>query len=188
LKPTREHIILELRTERLRLRPSIAGDLDILWSQWTTPEVRHFLWDGRAISREEAAAYIDRSSTSFAEYGFGLWVVCVGETEEVVGFCACGLEEGVPKLVYGFAPAYWGRGFATEAASAVLDYCFTTLGIEQIATTVDVPNTASQRVLERLGMRCQGEKTVNGLPVIAYHLTAEEFRAGWEAMGAPHEE
>jgi RimJ/RimL family protein N-acetyltransferase len=112
----------------------------------------------------------------------------VGEAEEVAGFCACGLEGGFPKLVNGFAPTYWGQGFATEAARAVLDHCFTTLGIEQIATTVDGPNTASQRVLERLGMRSQGEKTVNGLPVIAYRLTAEEFRAGQEATDSPHEE
>src|SRR5262249_2399483 len=51
LKTNAGATILELRTKRLRLRPCVAGDLDTLWSQWTTSEVRHFLWDGRVISR-----------------------------------------------------------------------------------------------------------------------------------------
>ena len=72
------------------------------------------------------------------------------------------------ELLYGFAPAHWGRGLALEAARVVLAHGFDALGLERIAGRTDTPNRASVRVLERLGMGFEGERLVGDLPTLHF--------------------
>ncbi|MEP0746975.1 GNAT family N-acetyltransferase [Trichocoleus sp. AS-A1] len=79
-------------------------------------------------------------------------------------------SEEVPSLIFGTRPHLWGRGYATEAASAVLRYAFDVLGIEQVVADVDEPNEASIRLLERLGMSQTRREIVNGRPLLYYEM------------------
>lgn len=165
----------ELTSERLRLRPFV--DADEAWRLWTDAEMRRYLWDGEILSRERADEVLAASAHDFAERRFGLWRVSERGSDAMIGFC--GLRSGeagpVPELLYGLLPAHWGRGFATEAARAVLSYGFGTLGLERIDAATDVPNTASARVLERLGMRLERRATVGGHDTLFYSLARTEF-------------
>ena len=160
-----------LSTPRLRLRPLAGGDLDAAHSLWTDPDVRRYLWDDVVIPREQAVAVLAASEADFAAHGYGLWAVCVPETGELIGFCGFRpAEEGEPELLYGLAPRWWGQGLATEAAQAVLGYGFDTLGFERVVAATDVPNAASVRVMERLGMRFERRGELNGLDTLFYAL------------------
>jgi RimJ/RimL family protein N-acetyltransferase len=165
----------QLHTRRTMLRPLGPADLAAMHTMWTDADVRRFLWDDQVISRDVAAAVLLTSSRDFAHHGFGLWAIHEQTSGALVGFC--GLREtaaGPPELLYGLLPAWWGRGLATEAAQAVLSYAFTTLGVGEIVAATDVPNTASVRVMERLGMRFERRGALNGLDTLFYRITRED--------------
>jgi ribosomal-protein-alanine N-acetyltransferase len=173
-----------IRTARLRLRPVSLEDLDALYSIWTDPEVREFFWDGEVISREKAEAGVREAMGDFARYGLGLWVATEGE--DVVGFCGLrplDYAQGV-EILYGFAPSHWGRGFATEAAAAMLRYGFEEVGLDRILGIADRENAASRRVLEKIGMRFEGETLHEGRQEARYSAAREDFRAAGPS-GAP---
>ena len=90
-----------------------------------------------------------------------------------------GLREIEPtpdvEVLYGFTPAHWGNGLATEASRAVLAHGFQSAGLARIAGRTDTPNRASARVLERLGMRFEAEHIVNERPTLHYAIERETF-------------
>ena len=140
-----------LETGRLRLRPFAPGDVDVLYAQWTDPDVRRYLWDGRVIERDEVVAVVEESIGAFETRGLGFWVI--EEAGRVVGFTGF---RPIPdatdiELYYGLERACWGRGLATEASRAALRYAFDVVGLDPIYIRTDGPNAASVEVMKRLG-------------------------------------
>ncbi len=74
------------------------------------------------------------------------------------------------EILYGIEPARWGKGLATEAAQAILIYGFEACQLPRIHAGADAPNKASFKVMEKLGMTCEGPRTVNGIEAIYYYL------------------
>ncbi len=163
----------EIETARLALRPSSAGDLADLHRLWGSAGVRRFLFDGRDVTREEADEYLSASIGSFASHGYGLWCVREREASALLGFAGF-LDDpsGPPQLMYGIDSTGWGRGFATEAARAVLRHGFEALALPRVVADVDEPNVASVRVLEKLGMRRTNRRLVQGRPILDFELLA----------------
>jgi ribosomal-protein-alanine N-acetyltransferase len=169
-------VVPELHTRRTTLRPLGPPDVSAVHTLWTDPYVRRFLWDDQVISDEVAAAVLAASAGDFAHHGFGLWGVFDRERDRLIGFCGLRSSGGeTPELLYGLLPAWSGRGLATEAARAVLTYAFTTLALPQVVAVTDVPNAASVRVMERLGMRFERRGVLNGLDTLFYRISREEF-------------
>jgi ribosomal-protein-alanine N-acetyltransferase len=168
---------LLLETPRLRLRPCTAADLGDLHSLWTDPQVRRWLWDDRAIGRSLAGQVVGASEASFAARGFGQWMVHERAGAVFVGFAGLrALEaESEIELLFGLWPRFQGRGYATEACRAVLSHAFGSLALPRVLARTDVPNRASARVLERLGMRFEGERALNGQPTLHYGMSKAEF-------------
>jgi RimJ/RimL family protein N-acetyltransferase len=148
-----------LVTERLRLRPAEHADLDRLWALWTAPDVRRFLWDDETISRQNAADVLGGLIDAGAATGRGLWTVWAGD--DFAG--CCGLLEttdpGEPDPVCALLSGMQGRGYATEALRAMLDHAFRNLGVRRFSATVDVPNQASHRLVQRLASSGSGRWT-----------------------------
>ncbi len=117
--------------------------------------MRRFLWDGEEISRERAEAVLEGGIASFARNGFGFWGVLEAGENELIGFCGLrSIDDGPDvEILYGIRPPVWGRGYATEAARAVLDWAFRETPLPRIHAGADPPNAASFRVMEKLGMR-----------------------------------
>jgi RimJ/RimL family protein N-acetyltransferase len=169
---------IRLETTRLLLRPFLPQDEEALHAFFTHPDVRRFLWDDRVIGRETVGDLIQASLTSFAARGFGQWVAEDCSSHALVGFC--GLrpidESEEIEILYGLVRGCWGQGLATEAGSAVLAHAFLGVGLRQVVGRTDSPNLASARVLERLGMRFEGERLVHGRPTLHYTLSRAAFR------------
>jgi len=163
-----------LRSERLTLRPVALDDVDALHALWTDRDVRRYLWDDIEIPRERAEQTV-RDAVDSSAAGIGMWVVLEGDANALVGFCALIRREGDedPELMYGLSPAYWKRGYGTEAAARVLRYAFETLGAARVSAATDPPNVASVGVMERLGFRFVGRGVLNGLDTLFYEIALE---------------
>lgn len=168
-----------LETNRLRLSPLGLGDANALHRLWTDPGVRQYLWDGEAIPREQTEAVVRRSVELFAVEGLGLWAVLPRDGGELIGFCGYWFFRDPPELelLYGIGAEHWGKGYATEAARAMLRYGFEHLGFDHVAASTDAPNTASVRVMQKLGMRFERRETVKDLDTIFYGISRDEFRS-----------
>ena len=149
-----------LHSQRLAFRPVGGADLNELWRLWTDPDVRRFLWDDRAITREEAATTI-ADCEALAQRGLGLWVLRSKDSDALIG-CAglfpvttAAMYEprlaGLVEPLIALAPEHWGQGYASEALQALIDHATSHLGIAQLAAVTDVPNERSDRMLRRAG-------------------------------------
>jgi [ribosomal protein S5]-alanine N-acetyltransferase len=142
-----------LATERLVLRPVTADDHAVLQAHWAAPDVRRFLFDGAMLSAAEIAGAIEDSTRDFATAGYGLWLIHEKDREYLVGTAGLRpLEDLGLEIFYSLAPSSWGKGYATEAAGAVLEHALGRLGLPEVLAEVDEGNTASTAVIERLGM------------------------------------
>ena len=167
-----------LETARLELHPWQRHDIDALHSLWTDPGVRRWLWDDEIISREQAEAAVLESIRNADEHGVGMWCVRMRGQEELAGFCGFRFIEDTRsvELMFGFAPAYWGRGLATEASRAALVYAFAAGALPVVYGRTDAPNRASARLLERLGMRFDREILIRDRPILCYSLQDSAWR------------
>ncbi|NJL48811.1 MAG: GNAT family N-acetyltransferase [Leptolyngbyaceae cyanobacterium SM2_5_2] len=162
-----------LHTQRLRLEPCQIGNLDAIHRLWMDADIRQFLFDDRIIALEEAQSFLEASAESFSQHGYGLWLMFEQQSPDIAGFS--GLlagSEAAPSLIFGTRPQLWGRGYAKEAARAILAYAFDELGLACVLADVNEPNQASIRVLEALGMSCCRRAMVNGRPLLYYEIYA----------------
>lgn len=167
----------ELQTMRLSLRPCGKEDVEALYTLWTSETIRRFLFDDCLISPEQASAFVNESLTHFFTHGYGLWVVGERSRGQLVGFAGLvPVADGIPNLLYGISADDCGRGYATEAGQAVIRYAFDTLKLPRVRADVDVPNTASVSVLQKLGMVCVAQVMVREKPLLTYELSADLFR------------
>ena len=149
-----EPVVIE--TDRLLLRRLTMDDLDALAALYGDPQVRRYFPDGtqsREQTREELEWIID---VYYGQYGYGLWATILKESGAFIG--RCGLLpwqiEGRTEVevAYLLDRSYWGRGLATEAARAIVDYAFTTLSVRRLICMFDPDNDASRRVAAKVGM------------------------------------
>ena len=167
---------MQLSSKRTTLRPLTPADVDAMHALWTDPVVRKYLWDDAIIARERAAEVIGASEADFASHQYGLWAVIDKGSGEIAGFCGLrssehGISSECPELLYALWPRFSGKGLATEAAQAVLSYAFA-LGHQEVVAATDVPNQASVRVLQRLGMTLERRGLLNGLETLFYRLSS----------------
>jgi [ribosomal protein S5]-alanine N-acetyltransferase len=162
-------------TARLVLREFDEGDVEPFYLLGSDPDVTRFI-GGPQLTDLAHALQVLRSHplADYRKHGFGRWACVLKETGTVIGFA--GLKHlddlGEVDIGYRFLPAYWGRGLATEAGAAALDDGFTRLGLGRIIGLVDAPNTASVRVLEKLGLTYVGEVEYWGKSVLKYVIEA----------------
>ena len=145
----------ELRTERLLLRQWRDDDLDAWAAMNADPEVREFFPE--TLTRDQAAASLRYFRDELAERGWGWWGVEVQATGELVGMAGLDpVDDEMPftgvEAGWRLARAAWGKGYATEAARAVLAYGFEVLDLPEILAVAVAGNERSHAVMRRLGM------------------------------------
>lgn len=166
-----------LRTNRLVLRPITAHDLDALHRISNEPEVRRFLWDDEPAEKATIRLIISESGTMFADAGIGLFGVRRHGRENLIGFCGFVRLEGMeePELAYELTQGAWGEGLATEMSRVCLRHAFEEAGLERVIAGADPENVASQRVIEKLGMRTIGRLNPNVPEASYYAVYGREF-------------
>ena len=177
---------MRLETERLVLRQPEAGDRDGYAEIWGNEEVVRFL-GGRTLSPYEVPAGIERMLKQWDRHGVGLFSVLRKEDERLVGRVgyllwdserwvnAMSEELDDPlELEIGWvvARAFWGQGYATEAAVACRDHAFGPLGRSRVISLIAPENVASIRVAEKIGERYEREVDIGASvgPVGVYAL------------------
>ncbi len=170
-----------LRTERLLLRPWRIDDLDDLADLFADPGVWWFPLR-RGFRHDETADFLRGRLTEWEQQGWGLWALV--HDGRLIGYAGFALPTflpevmPVPEIGWRLHPTYWGRGLATEAASAALFHGFGELGFDQIVSIYEPENAASGRVMERIGMKVDRD-TVHpekNVPLRVYRLTADAWR------------
>jgi RimJ/RimL family protein N-acetyltransferase len=164
----------ELRTHRLLLRRWVDADRDSLARIHADPEVMKYR--PAPLTRHQSDALIDETEASFEENGFGLWAVERLEDGRLLGFSGFGTSEFdapfCPAVDIGWTLARdaWGRGYATEAAIAALEYAFDELHLDEVVAHTTESNERSRAVMGRLGMS---------------HDPRDDFDAPWYQPGHP---
>lgn len=151
------HYLIE--TERLGIRPMGAEDAPFILELLNEPAFIRNIADKGVRTLEDARGYIEGGPrASYARHGFGLWVVELKASGEALGMCGLIKRDGLEDVDIGFAflERYGSKGYATESASAVLAYGFHQLGLRRIVAITASFNTASARLLERIGLRDEG--------------------------------
>ena len=147
-----------LETERLVLRRFTVADVDNLVELDGDPEVMHFITGGRSTPRDEIQndllpRYL-RYYERFAGYGF--WAVVGKSSGDFLGwfhFRPPGAEPDEVELGYRLRRSAWGKGYGTEGSRALIRKGFAELGVRRVVASTMVVNVASQRVMQKAGLK-----------------------------------
>jgi ribosomal-protein-alanine N-acetyltransferase len=166
-------------TDRLLLRPLGIRDAENLFQYCTSDSrvTRHLTWNPHQ-NVSEAIIHIEECHVRADQRSEFNWAVTIAQSGQFIGMVECGIQERSVSLGYLVGHAWWGNGYAAEAASAVLNWSETLDKIEFANAYCDTENTSSMRVLERLGFQRGGvldEKVI--FPGIA--LTPREAYWYW---------
>ena len=162
---------IPLETERLIFRDWNATDVEPFHSLCADPSVMQFVGDGEPWSRARTDQFVASAREMSQTLGFCRWPVIYKPSSAVIGFCGFVPASDGAEIGWRLAKEYWGRGLATEAARAVLKYGFETLGFQRIIATVQAPNSASIRVVEKLGMKAESTFQRGGREVILFSIS-----------------
>jgi [ribosomal protein S5]-alanine N-acetyltransferase len=166
-----------LQTERMVLRQMEMGDVDDLMGIFSDPEAMRYYPNTK--SRQETEEWVRRAHESYRDHGFGLWVAILEDSGEFVGQCGLTVQEVEGKneveIGYLFLREFWGRGLATEAARAVRDHGFHTLGYARLISLIDPGNLASRRVAEKIGLTQEKEVEKWGKRICVYAIRKGSF-------------
>jgi ribosomal-protein-alanine N-acetyltransferase len=157
--------MLVLSTERLRLRWAGPQDAAFMLALLNEPSWIANIGDRGVHSLEQAAAWIEaRLVAPYRSQGFGFWLLERAADGERLGICGLTKRETLPDVDVGYAlmPAFWGQGYAREAAAACLRYGSEVLGQKTILAITAPENAASARVLTAIGMSERGIEVLPG--------------------------
>lgn len=177
-----------LETERLRLRPLTLGDVDAYYAGITSDAdvMRYLPGGGAARKRSDSEWVLNYFIQHAALHGFGIWAVEEKQSGSLLGHAGLEYILGADEveIAYTLAKVAWGKGYATEAARASLKYGFEALNLHEIYGLSFPANSASQRVMQKLGMKLEGttDRFYN-TELTCYKLTRQDYFA---ATGQPH--
>jgi len=166
-----------LETERFFLREFSEGDAKSLFLMNSDPEVIRYTGDPPFLSVEQTLDFI-RVYDHYEKFGMGRWAVIDKSSGEFTGWCGLKVEVdygGDIDLGFRFLSSWWGKGVATETATACLRHGFEKLGLHLIVGRVMPANKASSRVMEKIGMREAGDCVEDGIHLYRYEMTAQQF-------------
>ena len=153
------------QTSRLLIRPFHDADLDAFLAYRNDPEVARYQGWSVPYSRASALEFIAKMKDRHISAGEWLQLALeLNETGQLAGDMAIHIMKSDPRqayLGYTLAREHWGKGFAREAVSALLDQLFGELNLHRIVAECDVENTASWQLLERLGFRREAHLVEN---------------------------
>ncbi len=159
-----------VQTARLGLREFSLEDAALVLSLNQSSEVLRYIPEPPLRTIEEAQVILREMILPQYPRKLGRWAVFTLDKEEFLGWCGLKwiAETGRIDLGYRYKASAWHKGYATEAAAAVLNYGFQQLALREITAHAHIDNIASQKVLEKIGMQYLGEGTDFGMPVKGY--------------------
>ena len=175
----------ELNTARLRLRQVRLEDADRFFSFAGSETVTKYMFWKPHKDVSESVSSIEKTLSRYAQGNCWRWGIALRETDELVGIIdLLGIKEneGSCTFAYMIAEEFWGRGFATEVLSAVLEFAFDRLELETVWAEHFGPNGASGAVMRKAGMKYAGtepgkyEKNGEVFDVPQYRITRKDWK------------
>ena len=164
-----------IETQRLVLREFQPEDFQELAPILANPQVMQFSPTGVA-SITQTQERIEGFITCYKEFGFGKWAVIFKESNELIGYCGIAVEriddKDEKELGYRLDSKFWGKGLATEAASAAIQSGFEQFKLPYVLGIVERENIASVRVLEKIEMRYERTTIFHKVEMAVYRVNA----------------
>jgi RimJ/RimL family protein N-acetyltransferase len=174
----------KLQTERLVLDRWQAPDWTALRPIATDTEVMRYITGGVPWTDDEIRSFVNDQIRRYSDQGFCRWKLLENPSGEMIGFCGVGFWRDVPDPEIGWwlARRYWGRGLATEAARTALRDAFERLQLDRIISISRPANTASTRIMEKLGLKFECEFENYGERLVRYAIEREQYVASREPL------
>ena len=147
-----------LETPRLIFRAFTLDDVDAMYQLMTVPDVIRYVGNKPAQSKQDTLDYLNQHPLrDYQVYGYGRFACVWKETGQVIGFSGIKYLEEISEteLGYRFLPEVWGKGLATEAGSAVIEFA-KSLGLTRLVAVIHPQNEGSIQVALRLGFVLEG--------------------------------
>lgn len=167
-----------LETERLLIRPFVFEDDQAVLDLFADGGAPHLTQYG-PLDIDYARGFLRHTISGYQKDGLGLWAVIDKTTGKLIGDCGLhkakiGEHEEAVELAYRIHKTLWGKGFATEAAKAVLSYAFDVLNLPEVVSCIAYDNARSVRVAEKIGMTYWKEGIFMGKPCLVYRKMNEK--------------
>jgi len=154
-----------LETDRLRLRPVAIEDTELMLAVWNDPAfIRNVADRGIRTTEQAREAIAGGALKLFEDHGYGPYCMSLKSDGSMIGICGLFKRENLeePDIGFGVLPEYCGKGYAGEAAAAVVDYAQNELGISVLTAIVSPTNAPSIGLIEKLGLRFERMITLPG--------------------------
>jgi RimJ/RimL family protein N-acetyltransferase len=151
--------MIVLETERLSLRQLSLEDAPFILTLLNEPSFLRYIGDKQVRTFEDAQQYLlNGPIASYKQNGFGLYLVSLKDPGTPIGMCGLIKRPELSDVDIGFAflPDFWNKGFALEAATAVMNYGQETLKLDRIVAITSLDNEASIKLLQRIGFTFEG--------------------------------
>lgn len=141
-------------TDRLQVRHLTPDDLDGLAALCADPLAMQYMDDGELLTRDECDKWIDTCQKKYKDRGYGTSAIIEKSSGNFAGFCGVirAPENDFDEIIYALGQPYWGKGYATEVARAMLAYVFEISELDVIYATIDPANLVSQKMMPKLNM------------------------------------
>lgn len=169
---------MTLETERLILAPWESADWTAFRPIATDVEVMRYITGGVPWTDERIQSFVDRQIKLCAERGYCRWKLVEKASGDLAGFCGPGFwkDSTDPEIGWWLARRHWGRGLATEAATAALRDAFERAGLERLISVAMRENRASIHIMEKLGLKFEREFESEGFQLVKYAIDRATYR------------
>lgn len=154
-----------IETPRLQLRPVTVDDAELLLAVWNDPAfIRHVTDRGIRTIAQSRDAIRDGALKLFAEFGYGPYCMSLKTDGTLIGICGLFKRDNLddPDIGFSVLPDYCGKGYAGEAAHAVVEFAGDTLGIRSLTAIVSPNNAPSIGLIKKLGLTFERMITMPG--------------------------
>ena len=149
-----------IETERLLLREFELSDVNGMFELDSNPNVHVFVGKKPVKHIEESHASIGYIQKQYKDFGIGRWAVILKETNEFLGWSGIKFitnemnnHKDFYEIGYRFIEKHWGKGYATEAGKAFVNYAFNEMKVDVLHASADEGNENSRKIIEKLGMK-----------------------------------
>ncbi len=171
----------ELSTDKLILRAYLPEDADDLLLMWKDPDLsQYFPASLKELDYSGIQAQIAKLANLWQTRGYSQWGIFNKSENRLIGYCGLQMLDKTDdvELYYGLTRSFWGQGLATEATRSAVRYSFEKLDLPRLTALTFHQNTASQKVLQKLGFKFGGNRNFYQTEVLYFELSRPEYETG----------
>ncbi|MHB9942516.1 GNAT family N-acetyltransferase [Clostridium sporogenes] len=166
----------EIYTKRLLLRKFQICDFEDYYDILKQEEVSMWLGTGKRKSLDDVICIMKNFEKHWVENNYGVWAVTNRETNKLIGQCGFNILEDTKEteLLYAFDSKFWGKGYATEASMAAIEFLYENFKLNHVVALVYPNNNRSSNVIKKIGFEYKGIEEYFGVELLYYKLKLDK--------------